>query len=241
MKQILLLLIISVLMLQIGCETTKNFSYESQQQYKNVLIISSIGDKVTANKTKNNLLAIQNEVYSEPLGEKAFVEEIEDYIQEALASKTPFETVTMHDFYPSNQDDANKIFSGFMRYKNVSTVLRKHGFDAVIFVKGERTLQGHPYDGIDKIYDEVGVYKEGDKNWFFTHFTLSFLDAEGDYEFAENKLKRILHTTTALNWESSEAPWKEDELNEIVKEAITLTKEHLDIAIQERFFAPTEI
>ncbi len=99
MKQIQKFALITVLLFFVGCETTRNFTYERQQQYQNVLIISSIGDKITANKTKNYLLVIQNKVYSVPLGDEAFVTEIEDFIQNSLASKTPFKTVTMHDFF----------------------------------------------------------------------------------------------------------------------------------------------
>ena len=241
MKQIQKFALITVLLFFVGCETTRNFTYERQQQYQNVLIISSIGDKITANKTKNYLLVIQNKVYSVPLGDEAFVTEIEDFIQNSLASKTPFKTVTMHDFFPSDEKDALAIFDGFIRYKNVSDILRKNGFDAVIFVRGERVLQGHAYDGIDLIYDEVGVYKDADKDWFFTHFTLSFLDAERNYEFAESKLKRIPYTITQLNWDAPEVPWKEDEFSRIIKEAVAHTKEHLKIAIQKCFFAPKEI
>ena len=240
MKQIQLLLAALLLFLQVGCETTRNFTYERQQRYHNVLIVSSIGDKLTANKTKNYLLAIQNNVYREPLGEQAFVEEIEDFVQSKLSGRVPFNLVTMHDFYPENKDEANDIFNNLMRYKKTSDLLLRNNFDALILVRGNRILYGHPYDGIDKIYEEVGLYKEGNKDWFFTHFTFSFINAENDHEFSEYKLNKIPYTTTKLNWKSSKGPWKDSELPLLVEEAIVLTEDSLNLIIEDMFFSPNE-
>lgn len=238
MKKIQAILIMTLLLLQVGCVTTKSFTYERQQQYQKVLVISSIGEKITANKTKNYLLAIKNEVYREPLGENSFVEEIEDFVQRELSDKVPFGIVTMHDFYPRNATESNQIFVSLMSYKKTGDLLRKNNFDAVILIRGNRTLHGHPYDGIDKIYDEVGLYKEGEKSWFFTHFNLSFITPEGDYEFSEYELERIPYTLSELDWESQNAPWKNEDFMRIVEAAASLTKDRLAIAIQEGFFPP---
>jgi len=235
MKKTKLIFIALIVLLQSGCLTTQ-LTYEDQKKYRNVLVVSAHGEKFTVNHAKNYLLAIKNEIYTQELANGGFRKDFEDFIVSELEGRVPFKLTTMQEFYLKNKIGALEIFQRMNKAKNPKKLLIENGFDGILFLNDQTIVYGHPQGGIDLVFDEMGIYRQGKKAFAFSHFAFSFVDAEnGKNVFWDSFLEKSEINAASFRWPTAGKPLDPEVSGVLMRLTARLTKERIGTILEKRF------